>query len=146
MKCSYHTAYQVALPVEHPFPISKYPLLKEKLLAEGVLALNDILEPELLDIESLELVHTREYLGQLQSSRLSAAEQRRLGLPWSEALWRRSRLASGGTLLAAHAALSDGLAGNLAGGTHHAFADHGEVGEIELVIFPGVTGVGIQEE
>jgi acetoin utilization deacetylase AcuC-like enzyme len=57
---------------------------------------------------------------------LSSAEQRRLGLPWSDALWRRSRLATGGTLLAARTALVNGVAGNLAGGTHHAFADHGE--------------------
>jgi acetoin utilization deacetylase AcuC-like enzyme len=71
-------------------------------------------------------VHTAEYLNKLESSGLSAAEQRRLGMPWSDSLWLRSRLASGGTLLAARAALDLGLSGNLAGGTHHAFADHGE--------------------
>jgi acetoin utilization deacetylase AcuC-like enzyme len=65
-------------------------------------------------------------LDKLESSGLSAAEQRRLGMPWSESLWLRSRLASGGTLLAARTALEFGLSGNLAGGTHHAFADHGE--------------------
>jgi acetoin utilization deacetylase AcuC-like enzyme len=116
----------VPLPTGHPFPISKYPLLAQQLLAEGVLAGADILEPEAIDMDTLELVHTYEYLDKLQSSRLSTAEQRRLGLPWSEALWQRCRLASAGTLLAARAALSDGLAGNLAGGTHHAFAGHGE--------------------
>jgi acetoin utilization deacetylase AcuC-like enzyme len=126
MKCSYHPAYQVALPIGHPFPIAKYPLLKDQLVAEGILAPIDLLEPEPLDLETLELVHAREYLTKLQSSGLSAAEQRHLGLPWSEALWQRSRLASAGTLLAARMALDDGLAGNLAGGTHHAFADHGE--------------------
>jgi len=126
MKCVYHPSYQVALPPGHPFPMSKYLLLKDQLLAEGILAADDILQPEPLDHETLELVHTHEYLGKLASSGLSAAEQRRLGLPWSEALWQRSRLASAGTLLAARAALGQGLAGNLAGGTHHAFADHGE--------------------
>jgi acetoin utilization deacetylase AcuC-like enzyme len=126
MKCSYHPSYQVALPPGHPFPMSKYSLLKDRLLAENVLADADILEPKVLDAETAQLVHTRDYLDKLESSRLSAAEQRRLGMPWSEALWRRSRLASAGTLLAARAALKDGLAGNLAGGTHHAFADHGE--------------------
>ncbi len=126
MKCSYHPGYAVALPAGHPFPISKYPLLKEQLLAEGVLAAGDLVEPEPVGLDALELVHTREYLEKLKSSGLSAAEQRRLGLPWSVALWRRSRLASGGTLLAAREALARGLAGNLAGGTHHAFADHGE--------------------
>jgi acetoin utilization deacetylase AcuC-like enzyme len=126
MKCSYHPSYQVALPGGHPFPMTKYSLLKDRLLAEEVLAPGDILEPELLDISFLHLVHTREYLAKLEASGLSAAEQRRLGLPWTEALWQRSRLASAGTLLAARAALENGLAGNLAGGTHHAFADHGE--------------------
>lgn len=126
MKCSYHPAYQAALPAGHPFPMSKYPLLKALLLSEGVLAPDDILEPEPLDAETLALVHTREYLDKLDSSGLSAAEQRRLGLPWSEALWQRSRLASAGTLIAARAAVDHGLAGNLAGGTHHAFTDHGE--------------------
>jgi acetoin utilization deacetylase AcuC-like enzyme len=126
MKCIYHPGYQVALPAGHPFPISKYPLLRDQLLTEGVLALGDFLEPEPIDMQDLGLVHTPAYLRKLQSSGLSAAEQRRLGLPWSDDLWRRSRLAAGGTLLAARAALSDGLAANLAGGTHHAFADHGE--------------------
>lgn len=126
MKCSYHPGYHVALPAAHPFPIGKFSLLKEQLLAEGVLAPNDIVQPEPIDRESLELVHTSEYLDKLEFSSLSTAEQRRLGLPWSEALWLRSRLASGGTLLAARLALQTGLAGNLAGGTHHAFPDHGE--------------------
>jgi acetoin utilization deacetylase AcuC-like enzyme len=106
--------------------MSKYSLLKERLLGEGILAIGDLLEPRPLDADTLQLVHTAEYLAKLASSGLSAAEQRRLGLPWSEALWQRSRLASAGTLLAARAALDGGLAGNLAGGTHHAFADHGE--------------------
>jgi acetoin utilization deacetylase AcuC-like enzyme len=126
MKCSYHPSYQVALPPGHPFPMSKYSRLAEQLLTEGILAAGDILQPEPLDVPTLELVHTPQYLAKLASSGLSAAEQRRLGLPWSEALWQRSRLASAGTLLAARAALDHGLAGNLAGGTHHAFADHGE--------------------
>jgi len=126
MKCSYHPGYQVVLPDGHPFPIAKFPLLKERLLADGVLCLEDLLEPDLLDVETLALVHTREYLAKLESAGLSASEQRRLGMPWSEALWLRSRLASAGTLLAARQALVTGLSGNLAGGTHHAFADHGE--------------------
>jgi acetoin utilization deacetylase AcuC-like enzyme len=126
MKCSYHEGYGIALPAAHPFPMSKYPLLKNRLMADGVLTAPDLLEPEPIDLETVALVHTRDYLEKLESSALSVQEQRRLGLPWSQALWRRSRLAAGGTLLAARAALECGLAGNLAGGTHHAFADHGE--------------------
>jgi len=126
MKCSYHPSYQIVLPPGHPFPMSKYSLLKDRLFDEGILAAGDILQPEPLNAPLLQLVHTSEYLAKLASSGLSAAEQQRLGLPWSEALWQRSRLASAGTLLAARTALDHGLAGNLAGGTHHAFADHGE--------------------
>jgi acetoin utilization deacetylase AcuC-like enzyme len=106
--------------------MSKYPLLKERLLSEGIVAPADLIEPEPLKLETLRLVHTAEYLSKLQSSRLSSAEIRRLGLPWSRELWLRSKVAAAGTLLAARAALSEGLAANLAGGTHHAFADHGE--------------------
>jgi acetoin utilization deacetylase AcuC-like enzyme len=105
--------------------MSKYSLLKDLLLSEATLREADILRPEPLDTATLERVHTPEYLAKLAAG-LSAAEQRRLGLPWSENLWQRSRLASAGTLLAAREALKGGIAGNLAGGTHHAFADHGE--------------------
>ena len=126
MKCSYHEGYGIPLPSAHPLPISKSALLKIRLMADGLLAAGDILEPEPIDIETAALVHTRAYLEKLQASALSALEQRRLGLPWSHELWRRSRLAAGGTLRAARAALEGGMAGNLAGGGHHAFADHGE--------------------
>ncbi len=126
MKAVYHPSYQIVLPPGHPFPMSKYSLLKDQLLTEGTLTAGDMLQPEPIDIATLGLVHTPEYLAKFSSAALSATEQRRLGLPWSAALWHRSLLASAGTLLAARAALDHGLAGNLAGGTHHAFADHGE--------------------
>jgi len=122
----YHPTYEVPLSPAHPFPMSKYPLLKARLLAEGIIAAGDLMEPGPIDMQSLELVHTREYLHKLATSTLSDAEIRRLGLPWSDALWQRSLLAASGTLLAARTALREGLAANLAGGTHHAFADHGE--------------------
>ncbi len=126
MKCSYHPGYHVALSAGHPFPMSKYALLRAQLLAEGVLAAADLIEPEPISMEALARVHTPEYLAKLSTGALSPGELRKLGLPWSDALWQRSRLASGGTLLAARTALIEGIAGNLAGGTHHAFADHGE--------------------
>lgn len=106
--------------------MSKYPLLKDVLLHEGIIAPAELLQPEPIPVEAIARVHTAEYLGKLTGGGLSASDIRRLGLPWSEALWQRSLLASGGTLLAARSALREGLAGNLAGGTHHAFADHGE--------------------
>jgi acetoin utilization deacetylase AcuC-like enzyme len=106
--------------------MSKYPLLKDRLLREGLIAGSDLIEPEPISPDAAARVHTADYLAKLAAGSLSAAELRLLGLPWSEALWRRSRLAAGGTLLAARRALETGLAANLAGGTHHAFADHGE--------------------
>jgi acetoin utilization deacetylase AcuC-like enzyme len=126
MKCSYHPGYQVPLPSGHPFPISKYPLLRERLIGEGIVSDADLFEPAPAEREALALVHSPRYLDQLAGGDLSPAELRRLGMPWSETLWRRSRLAVGGTLQAARLALADGLGANLAGGTHHAFAEHGE--------------------
>jgi acetoin utilization deacetylase AcuC-like enzyme len=126
MRCAYHSDYFLPLPAGHPFPMAKYPLLYARLLRAGVIALEDVMRPSEASIESLGLVHASEYLGDLAAGALDAAAVRKLGVPWSPALWRRSRLATQGTLEAARAALEDGLAGNLAGGTHHAFPAHGE--------------------
>ena len=126
MRLAYHTDYFVPLPPGHPFPMAKYPLLRERLAAEGLLDEAKLLVPREASLEDLARVHTPEYLGRLEAGTLDAAEIRRIGVPWSAALWRRSRLATQGTIDAARAAFEDGLAGNLAGGTHHAFADHGE--------------------
>jgi acetoin utilization deacetylase AcuC-like enzyme len=106
--------------------MAKYPLLFDRLRAGGLLGGPDLLEPGEAALEDLRLVHTDTYLGQLAAGSLDAAAVRRIGVPWSPALWRRSRLAAQGTLEAARAALEDGLAANLAGGTHHAFPGHGE--------------------
>jgi acetoin utilization deacetylase AcuC-like enzyme len=126
MRCAYHTDYFLPLPASHPFPMAKYPLLFARLLRDGVIAAEDVIRPSEANIDSLGLVHASEYLDLLAAGALDAAAVRKLGVPWSPALWRRSRLAAQGTLEAARAALEDGLAGNLAGGTHHAFPSHGE--------------------
>ena len=126
MRCAYHTDYFLPLPPGHPFPMAKYPLLCARLLRDGVIAPEDLIQPVEANVDILRLVHTCEYLDLLATGTLDAAAVRKLGVPWSPALWRRSRLAAQGTLEAARAALEDGLAGNLAGGTHHAFPSHGE--------------------
>ena len=126
MRCAYHPDYFVALPPSHPFPMAKYPLLLERLLADGTVRAADLIEPAPASLDDLRLVHTVEYLAALEAGTLEPAAVRRIGVPSSPALWRRSRLAAQGTLEAARAALADGLAANLAGGTHHAFAGHGE--------------------
>jgi len=126
MRCAYHPDYYVSLPATHPFPMAKYPRLYERLRAAGWLVEREVIEPVEAALDDLRLVHSDEYLAQLSNGTLDAAAIRKIGVPWSPALWRRSRLAAQGTLEAARAALVDGLAANLAGGTHHAFADHGE--------------------
>jgi len=126
MRYAYHPDYFVQLPPRHPFPMAKYPLVYQRLLDEGVVDARDVLVPDEASSDDLALVHAPQYLLKLASGSLEAAEVRRIGVPWSAALWRRSKLAVQGTIEASRAALDDGLAGNLAGGTHHAFADHGE--------------------
>ena len=103
----------------------KYRLLRERLVAEGVLGAQELEESEVIDRPSLLLAHTPEYLDAVFSGTLSEPEQRRLGFSWSEALVARSRASVFGTVAAARAALRDGVAGNLAGGTHHAYPDRG---------------------
>jgi len=126
MRCAYHRDYFVQLPPSHPFPMAKYPLLLERLQRDGIVGAGDLIEPCEAALADLCLVHTTDYLQRLAAGTLDAAAVRRIGVPWSAALWRRSRLAAQGTLEAARAALEDGMAANLAGGTHHAFAGHGE--------------------
>jgi acetoin utilization deacetylase AcuC-like enzyme len=126
MRVSFHPDYRADLPASHPFPMGKYPLLHERLLATGLITADDVERPEEASLDLLARVHTADYLERLAAGTLSRFDERRLGLPWSARLWRRSRLAVAGTRQAAQAALRDGIAANLAGGTHHAFADHGE--------------------
>ena len=83
-------------------------------------------DPPRATVDELALVHTRDYIDRLTSGSLTEAELRLLGFPWSPALVERSYRAVGGTLSAARVAQREGVAMNLAGGTHHAFPDHGE--------------------
>ena len=126
MHVCYSEGYFVPLPDQHPFPMAKFSSLHGILLREGLICPSDICESVEATWEDLRLVHTGEYLDKLADGALEQSEERRLGLPWSEGLVRRSRLAVGGTLLAARLALEEGIAANLAGGTHHAFPDRGE--------------------
>lgn len=118
--------FEVALPAGHPFPMAKYRALRETLLAEGVLDAAHVARSEPAPLEWLHAVHEPGYVARALAGRLDPAEVRRLGLPWSPALAVRARAAVFGTVQAARAALAHGVAGNLAGGTHHAFRDRGE--------------------
>jgi len=114
------------LPASHPFPIAKYTLVRERLLADGVLDPGWLSRSEPAPLDWLHAAHEPEYVSRTVRGAWSAAEVRRLGLPWSDALVTRARAALHGTVLAARAALVHGVAGNLAGGTHHAFPARGE--------------------
>ena len=126
MRVSYTDGYFVELPEKHPFPMGKFPSLHSILVREQLVVANEVHEPGEAAWADLERVHTTDYLSKLEAGLLGPTAVRKLGLPWSPALVRRSRLAVQGTLMAARMALEDGIAANLAGGTHHAFPGHGE--------------------
>jgi acetoin utilization deacetylase AcuC-like enzyme len=126
MQVFYTPRYYADIGNGHIFPIRKFELVRDRLLAEGTLHPNELLEPAPATVDDALLVHTGDYVSRLCNGELTAKELRRLGLPWSESLVRRSFYATGGTITAARAALSEGYASNLAGGTHHSFADRGE--------------------
>jgi len=126
MHVFYTPRYYAAIGAGHVFPIRKFELVRDKLLAEGTVRPDEIFEPDPASIEDVLLVHTEDYVSRLCNGTLTTKEIRRLGLPWSESLVRRSFFAVGGTLAATQAALSEGYSSNLAGGTHHSFPDRGE--------------------
>jgi len=126
MRASYQDGYYVPLPEGHPFPMGKFPALHDLLLREGLLHPDEVVTPRQADWADLRHVHTADYLNALATGSLSKRAERRMGLPWSERLVYRSRVAVQGTINAAMMALEDGIAANLAGGTHHAMPGHGE--------------------
>jgi acetoin utilization deacetylase AcuC-like enzyme len=106
--------------------MEKYALLRERVIAECLVALSDLCVPQAATDRQILRVHDATYLQRVQHGELTRAEVRRIGFPWSLELVERSRRSSGATIAACRAALLDGCAANLAGGTHHAFADRGE--------------------
>jgi acetoin utilization deacetylase AcuC-like enzyme len=122
----YTPRYYADIGQGHIFPIRKFELVRDKLLGEGTLLPAEIVEPDPVSLADVLLVHTHDYVSRLCSGGLTTKEIRRLGLPWSKSLVRRSFYAVGGTLAATQAALTEGYSSNLAGGTHHAFPDRGE--------------------
>lgn len=116
---------EVALPAGHRFPMAKYRALRLRLLDEGVLAPGQLAPATPVTRAELERVHDPSYVAACHDGTLDARAVRRIGLPLSPAMVARSSVSAGGTVAAARAALQDGLAGNLAGGTHHAHRGHG---------------------
>ncbi|MEM9161972.1 MAG: histone deacetylase [Cyanobacteria bacterium P01_F01_bin.4] len=121
----YHPDYVTPLPAGHRFPMPKFKLLRDALVRDGVISEAQIYQPGTPPQDWLEWVHTPDYVQAYCQGGLDERAQRRIGLPWSPALVKRTCTAVGGTILTAKLALQHGLACNTAGGTHHAFPDYG---------------------
>jgi acetoin utilization deacetylase AcuC-like enzyme len=123
MHAYYADHFVLPLPEGHRFPMRKYSRLRERLGAQ-LPGLRFFEAPAASDGE-LALVHTPHYIQGIAQGHLDASVYREIGFPWSAAMAERARRSVGASVAAARAALLDGLAGNLAGGTHHAYADKG---------------------
>jgi acetoin utilization deacetylase AcuC-like enzyme len=113
------------LPPGHRFPSQKYRLLRDLIVRQGILDGWGMAPSPLAKLTELQRAHSPEYVRAVLEGTLDQGIQRRIGLPWSETLARRSRATVGGSLAAARQALRDGFSGQLAGGTHHAHRDFG---------------------
>lgn len=121
----YHDGYDLKFGA-HVFPSQKYRLIRACLIDEYVAGPEDFLTPEPATVEQLQLVHTPDWVGKLQSGKLTYHEILKLEVPYSRKMVEAFFLAAGGTLLAARQALQHGIGFNIGGGFHHAFAGHGE--------------------
>lgn len=126
MRIFYTDEYVLPLPDGHRFPMDKYRRLRAGVVAEGLGGPDTLSVPRAATDEEILRAHDRGYLQRVQAGALSAAEVRRIGFPWTPQMVERSRRSSGATIEACRAALEGGVGVNLAGGTHHAFRDHGE--------------------
>jgi len=126
LKIAYASTYSHPLPKGHRFPMEKYELLPEQLMYEGLIAKENFFVPEVITEDWILSTHTLEYWQKLKYQTLSKSEIRATGFPLSKELIHREIQIAGGSVQAALYAIEFGIAMNIAGGTHHAFADRGE--------------------
>lgn len=126
LKIAYSPVYNYELPAGHRFPMAKYELIPEQLLYEGTVNEQNFFHPALLQPDDGLLTHTADYWDKLTKVTLSEREIRAIGFPVNEKFVVRGRHIAQGTVEAVLFALKHGVAMNVAGGTHHAFADRGE--------------------
>ncbi len=126
MKLFYTDVFVLPLPPGHRFPMEKYARLRQALLAGGQFSDADFHLPHAATDEELARAHDPAYIEAVSCGALDEKAKKAIGFPWSEGMVERSRRSAGATICACRAALADGVSANLAGGTHHAFADHGE--------------------
>jgi acetoin utilization deacetylase AcuC-like enzyme len=125
MKLFHTDLFVLPLPDGHRFPMARYRLLRERLEASRLFPSSDICIPAAATDEQLLTVHTQEWIRRVADGSLTSDELRRIGFPWSLQMVERCRRSTGATVAASGCALQDGVAANLAGGTHHAFPDRG---------------------
>lgn len=126
LKIAFHPIYKHPLPENHRFPMEKYELLPKQLLHEGTCTEENFFEPVPASEEDILAVHEEEYFSNLKNLKIDARAIRKTGFPLSTELVKREILIAGGTIQAAEFALQNGVAMNIAGGTHHAYSTHGE--------------------
>ena len=126
MYIAYDPIYAHPLPEGHRFPMIKYELIPGQLLHEGTIRADALHAPTVCDRETILLTHAEGYLQKLEQQTLSEREQRAIGFPQSPQLTLREKIITQGTINCTLHALQQGVALNVAGGTHHAFADRGE--------------------
>ena len=126
MLAFYSDHFVLPLPDGHKFPMAKYAKLRERILAERIVSAEDLIEAPAASWDDIRLAHDAAYVDAVANGTVPPDIQRRIGFPWSPQMVERSRRSVGATMAAVHVALDDGVAANLAGGTHHAFADRGE--------------------
>ncbi len=125
MQFFHSDTFPIPLPEGHRFPGSKHRLLRQALLADGTLSALQLRRSPIARISDIEAAHHPAYVASVLEGTLDAKEQRRIGLPWSKELARRTLATMGGAVEAARAALQTGFSAQLAGGTHHAHAAFG---------------------
>ncbi|WP_321826339.1 histone deacetylase family protein [Maribacter dokdonensis] len=126
LKIAYHPIYKHPLPEGHRFPMLKYELLPQQLIHEGTCTEANFFEPEIPNDKHIVAVHDPEYFYDLLNIMISPKMARKIGFPLSEELVQRERIIADGTIKGCEYALKNGIAMNIAGGTHHAYNDHGE--------------------
>ncbi|MEN1784572.1 MAG: histone deacetylase [Bacteroidota bacterium] len=126
LKIAHHPIYKHPLPEGHRFPMIKYELLPEQLLHEGSCTEDNFFNPEIPDNDPILAVHDKTYFNDLLNLQLKPSAVRKIGFPLSSELVKRERIIADGTIKGCHFALEHGVAMNIAGGTHHAYSEHGE--------------------
>lgn len=121
----YTDQFELPLPQGHRFPIRKYAMLRARVEAQKLSGDEPLLVPQPASDEQILRAHDASYLQRVVSGTLAPSDIRRIGFPWTQQMVERSRRSSGATIEACRAALLRGVSVSLAGGTHHAFRDHG---------------------